>query len=148
MNSLFRRWPQVLTGLLTGAFIFICLSFAVWVYGVFAWLAEEKRSAKDPKVAISKTLAWSGLSPFPASKKNLQIETEGGIFTRGFRISFQAPPEDIKRWWQQSLGTNSTIPAIIESERRYELTPHGGANSASVTVNMKSGLVKIYVSWS
>jgi hypothetical protein len=139
-----RYWQWLLGGLIAATFIY----FGVFVFSVISWLAAEKQSAQDPKVAISKTLRWSGLSPFPASTKNLQIETEGGIFTRGFHVSFQAPPEDIKRWWQQSLRTNGSIPAIIESDRRYELTPHGGANSASLTVNLKSGLVKIYVSWS
>jgi hypothetical protein len=144
MIFLSRYWQWLLGGMIAAIFIY----FGVFVFSVISWIAAEKQSARDPKVAISKTLAWSGLSPFPASKKNLQIETEGGIFTRGFHVSFQAPPEDIKRWWQQSLRTNGSIPAIIESDRRYELTPNGGANSASVTVNLKSGLVKIYVSWS
>jgi len=94
-------------------------------------------------------LIWARLAPLPASARDFTIAKEGGIFTRGFRASFSAPPAEIELWLRESPGTRDLTPERPSpTTRRFLISPEGGAQHAEVTVEDSSGGVRIYVFWS
>ena len=92
---------------------------------------------------------WARLAPYPASAKDLRASTEGGLFTRAFRVSFSAPAGDIESWLRASPSTRAVTPdKLAGSRRHFVIAPGGGARHAEVTVDDASGFVSIYVYWS
>ena len=121
----------------------------IGVGGIFFLLSSLFVGSKPTSQAemIPPILAWGRLAPFPKSAKNLEIRTEGGMFTRGFRASFTAPAADVERWLKASPGTREAKQPEPATIRRYDIAPGDGANRALVTVE-NGTLVEIYVSWS
>ena len=102
----------------------------------------------DKRYGIKATLEWGRLAPFPKSARDLVVTTTGNIFTRGFRVSFSAPKEDIARWAEESPGLRETQPKIEGSQRKYEIKPGGGAQHAEVVIDDSTDKVEVYVFWS
>lgn len=102
----------------------------------------------DQDSAISATLQWARLAPFPASARDRKIETDGGLFTSEFTISFTAPPGDVSRWIKASPGPASASHTSDGSVTIYSITPGGGASFAEVRVDEKTGRVIIHTYWS
>jgi hypothetical protein len=139
---------QILIG--TTAFVCIVIVAVVGCFALFVYLfTREDRSPEAYHSARECILEWGRLSPFPPSAQQLSINTEGGFFTRSFRVSFTAPPADIERWLQASPGTRETSPTTPSvGIRHFQIAPGGGANRAEVSVDDSTNLVLIYVSWS
>jgi len=95
-------------------------------------------------------LEWARLAPYPASARDLKATTEGRMFSRAFRVSFQAPAAEIERWLKDSPGTREAMPAHHPKPgvRHFEIRPGGGAQHAEVTVEDATGTVRIFVYWS
>lgn len=102
----------------------------------------------DKRYGIKATLEWGRLAPFPKSARDLVITTQGNMFTRGFRVSFSAPKEDIARWAEESPGLRETQPEKKGSERKYVIKPGGGAVYAEVVIDDATDQVRTYVAWS
>ncbi len=105
--------------------------------------------------ALETALEWARLAPLPPSTAELEIETEGSAFTRAFRVSFQAPEEEIEAWAAESPGLQESAPEVGEvgddGTRTYIIPPGGGAAYAEVTLTpLEDGmvLVEIYTYWS
>jgi hypothetical protein len=74
---------------------------------------------------------------------------EGSTFSRGFRVRFRAPIQDVLKWLGDSPGPRETAPERLgETLLRYRIRPGGGAQHAEVVVDQRSGLVEIYSFWS
>ena len=114
----------------------------VCVVAMFFWYR-----AWDRREMLRTTLLWARVAPPPAGKHDFIIQKEGGFFSRSFRCSFSAAPEEVERWLQQSPGTWALLPEKPPATtRHYIISPGGGAQRAEVTVD-SSGTVGIYVSW-
>ena len=99
--------------------------------------------------AIDSTLEWSRLAPFPKKVNSFKIETEGSMFSRAFRISFQADSDTIQQWLRASPGIQDASITIDDGKiRKYEIKPGGGAQHAEVMLNIQENLVRIYTYWS
>jgi hypothetical protein len=116
------------------------------------WLAYSILSPDSPlnhASAIETAREWGRLDPFPSSAQRLTVETLGSIFTREFRISFVAPPEDIETWLKSSPGTrDAVVTTPAPGVRRFAIRPGGGAEFAEVTVDDARQSVSIRVYWS
>jgi len=104
-----------------------------------------KGEAKD--AAISATLVWARVAPFPVTQEELLVTTEGSMFTRSFRVRFHAAAEDIIEWVHGSPGLRETEPTSEDGSKKYVIKPGGGANRAEVKIS-SSGEVTVYASWS
>jgi hypothetical protein len=102
----------------------------------------------DVPNAIETTQTWARLDPFPASATNLIVTTEGGMFSRAFTITLNAPPTDIAAWLASSPGTASATVETTGTLRRFAIEPGGGAQGAHVTVDDATNLVTIGTYWS
>ncbi len=102
--------------------------------------------------AIKATREWGRLAPFPESASDLDVVTEGSMFTRAFRVTFQAPLDDIEQWIESSPGLEeSTVEMIHTGTSKYVIEPGEGAAYAEVVITVLGdgmGLVEIYAYWS
>jgi hypothetical protein len=126
--------------------------FVVFLLGgglLFIGSGLDRDLEGDTDKAIDCVLEWGRLAPFPESAEQLTVTTEGGMFTRGFRVTFVASQEDIFRWLASSAGTKELMPERIEpNTKKYVIEPGGGAAYAEVVIDDKTNLVSVYVSWS
>jgi hypothetical protein len=117
-----------------------------------SWLAYSflsPHSSRNRASAMDCTLEWARLAPLPPSAQQLTISTHGSMFTREFRASFVAPPEDIEEWLRTSLGTReAVVTPPSPGVRHFQIKPGGGAEFAEVTVDDTQHRVSIHVYWS
>jgi hypothetical protein len=130
--------------------VFFVVTITLSAIGTYIfWILASMIPSDDPNVAVRATLTWGRLLKFPTSARNVQIENEGGMFSRGYRISFQASIEEIDSWIKKSPGTAALTPkTVTPGVFQYVISPGEGAVYAEVVINTKTGLVKIYTSWS
>jgi hypothetical protein len=129
---------------LAGVFL-LCIGGTSWLG--YSFLSPN--SARNRSSAMECVLTWGRFAPFPASARHVSFSTEGSMFTRGFRVTFTAPPAEIESWLQQSPGTHEATPETLSPRvRHFEITPGGGAEHAEVTVDDTDHEVSIYVYWS
>lgn len=98
--------------------------------------------------AIETTKEWARLNEFPENATNLTVDRDGSLFTVEFVVEFRAPLADIEKWLQESPGTTSVAPTVLDGVRRYPINPGGGAQFAELEVNEKTGHVRIRTYWS
>lgn len=116
------------------------------------WLAYYflcPESSRNRAFALETTLEWGRLAPLPPSAQQFNLTRHGSIFTRGFRSSFVAPPEDIEEWLRTSSGTREavvTTPSL--GVRHFQIKPGAGAEFAEVTADDSQHTVSIHVYWS
>jgi len=130
-----RKKRMQLWLLLLGLLLLLGAGWAGWDY-------LEYRSALDT------TREWAQLAPFPASTKNLKVDTRGGMFTREFRVEFDAPPADVEAWLAASPGIPGAVMTRTGKSRHYQITPGGGAAFAELTFDEGTGHVRVRVYWS
>ena len=131
--------------------LIICGSLLL-IFGGVSWLGYtllSPNSFLNRASTIDSILTWGRLASFPSSAQQLTIDGGGSMFTRSFRTSFVALPEEINDWLRRSPGT-SEAPVKIPSPgfRHFEIVPGGGAQHAEVTVDDTLHVVSIYVYWS
>lgn len=116
---------------------------------VLGYQLLSPNSAINRAAAMDCTLSWARLEPFPASATHIQVKTEGGMFTRSFRVSFTAPMKDIQQWLKQSPGPREAkVSSESPGTQLYQIKPGDGAMWAELTVDETHHSVTIYVSWS
>jgi hypothetical protein len=134
--------------------VLVLVLASVFVLGAagISWLAYSflsSDSSRNRASAIDCTLEWGRLAPFPPSAQQLAVSTHGSMFTREFRLSFAALPQDIEEWLQRSPGTREAIVTTPSpGVRHFQITPGGGAEFAEVTVDDAEHRVFIRVYWS
>ena len=129
----------------------VALAIASMLLAVFvaypAW--NQRRMERKQRHMLGIVQVWGRLAPVPESAEGLKVATEGGMFTRAFRVSFSDSMPEIDRWLNESPGTHEAKPERpTPGTRRYLIRPGGGAQHAEVTIDDASGLVSIYVYWS
>ena len=108
----------------------------------FLWDYHERQSA------LSCIQEWGRLAPFPPTAHSVQIETAGSMFTREFRASFSADPDEIERWLSDSPGIQDATAEKDGGTTVYRIRPGGGAAFAEAIVDLEGGTVRIHVYWS
>ena len=140
IRSVMKPWIKRMLGSLAVLAVF---------FVVCVWLLFSVNSPFNRAAALETTRSWARLAPFPASAKHIEVTTEGGPFSRGFRVSFEATAEDIAKWLQESTGTRqATVTIVAPGVRYFSITPGEGAQHAEVTVRDVEHRVLIYVYWS
>jgi len=107
-----------------------------------------KPGSADYESAWETAQEWARFSDLPTTADSIQIQTEGGAFSREFVIYFSAPPADIQRWLDESPGSKNVTPEINGGVRRYRIAPGGGAQSVVITVDENEQSVEIRTYWS
>ena len=130
---------------------FIGLWLLAWVAFIVIWITPTNAlenaipARQEPMKKIA--LEWARLAPFPKEAKDFRIHTEGNSFSRTFKGDFVASREVLELWIKQSPGfQDAAVTTTAEGALRYIIAPGGGANSASVTINLKTGRVTFSVS--
>jgi hypothetical protein len=127
------------------ALVLVLLCAILWPVG--SGLGRGR--ARDTDSAIDCVLEWGRLAPFPESAAGLTVTTEGGMFTRAFRVTFTASPEEIARWVASSPGLRELTPRRPKpNTRKYLIEPGGGAAYAEVVIDDEANRVIVYVYWS
>lgn len=99
--------------------------------------------------AIEISREWARLDPLPASATQVDVNTEGSMFSREFIVTFTAPQADIEAWLATSPGTAAVTPDMKnKSVRVYHVQPGGGAQFAEVKVDERTHTVTINTYWS
>jgi hypothetical protein len=70
------------------------------------------------------------------------------MFTREFRVSFGATPDDIERWLLDSPGIRDATAEKNGTTTIYHIRAGGGATFAEAIVNSERGTVRLRVYWS
>lgn len=132
---------------------FVALALVIAFISIMLIPALSNVSNRNLKESekLKLVLEWGSLDPLPKDLQDFRISTSGGMFSRSYRVNFTAPRQNIEKWLHNP--PSDTLGKNISTTRRYEMTPGGGANSASVTVDYSLGdgsigRVEIYVSWS
>jgi len=144
MKSWFK-WSWLFGGLILVVFFgFILIRFNL----VLSNRIDNQNPDKQAEM-IALTLEWARLAPFPITAYNFSIISEGNTFTRSFRASFNAPEADIRKWVAESPGLQDAVIELTpEGEQIFNIQPGGGANKAEITIDYKSCVVEVFVSWS
>ncbi len=133
-----------------------CLLFAVialCVLGaVLGALFYSLNRQANVDSAIKAAREWGRLAPFPESASDLDVVTKGSMFTRAFRVTFQAPSDDVEQWKENSPGLRECAAEMIDaSTKKCVIDPGEGAAYAEVVITMlgdEMSLVQVYVYWS
>ncbi|MEM7348198.1 MAG: hypothetical protein AAF485_28545 [Chloroflexota bacterium] len=147
MSGTFRR-VLLFCGIgiaLFSLFSLLCLFF------VFPSNSHDNQNPVKRTEMMVLTREWGRLAPFPVGEEAVSIQTEGTLFTRSFRATFNASDEAINRWIEESPGLKSAEIEEIEGKKTYFISPGGGANYAEVVIESNPNdisQVDIYVSWS
>ena len=121
--------------------IFAVVAMA-FVGGAF-YLSHANRQS-----AINAATTWARLAPLPPSAQNVQVGVKGGMFTREFVITFDAPAAIIQQWVAASPGPSSATQSTVGSITTYAIKPGGGAQFAEVKVDSSANRVVIHTYWS
>ena len=123
--------------------VIVLLIIAALIPAVYFGLDYHERQSASACIQ-----EWGRLEPFPPTARSVRIETTGGMFTRGFRASFDATPDDIERWLSDSPGIHDATAEKDGTTTTYHIRAGGGATFAEVIVNSERGTVRIRVYWS
>jgi hypothetical protein len=104
------------------------------------------RSAPSKNDQITTARQWARLDPLPAGATDVQVQSTGGTFTRGFVITFDAEPGEIEGWLRSSPGIADAVVEVTDGSQHYAIKPHK-AQLAEVTVKGKR-FVTIRTYWS
>lgn len=136
-------------GMLLGAFIMTVLAaIAVWV---IAETYIEPGRPLDMASAKSATWDWARLPSLPAKVQGFNLTTEGGMFSRSFRVTFFGEPKDIDAWVKSCPGISDPKGEKEELDgggTRYTYPAGGGAMHAELIHFPMRGTVEIYTYWS
>jgi hypothetical protein len=139
-----RSWvKRALLG--CGLLAFLGILIAV----VLGYYLFSPNSSLNRKSTIQTVMEWGRLADFPVPPKKLSIQATGSMFTRGFRVRFQAPAAEVEKWLKASPGIgDSALERPTSTTRKYSIRPGGGAQHAEVIVDDQTHTVMIYVYWS
>lgn len=118
---------------------YLIIGICVLLSGYFGWNKLEKASA------ISTTIEWAQLAPFPDNIYDFNITTKGSSGTREFNCEFKASKETILAWLKKCPSLSEEIN--FEKDI-FEIAPGGGAQFAEITVDWNIGKVVIVTYWS
>jgi len=135
-----KRFVQIGGSFLLGAVLFFALA---------GWLLLSSQSPLNRASAIEASCEWARLAPFPPSASRPQIEVRGSMFTREFRISFSASPDDVQTWLQNSPGVlDAKVIEGEDGEVIYAIQPGGGAQFAELRLSSDKRTISIRTYWS
>lgn len=135
--------------MLLGALMTVVVAaIVVWAAGIT--LVEPGRPLYMAS-AKAATWEWARLPALPAEAKGFKLTTEGGMFTRGFRVTFFGEPPVTDAWIKSCPGV--TDPKCEKEELdgggiRYTYPAGGGALHAEIVHFPGRGTVEIYTCWS
>jgi hypothetical protein len=130
---------------LLGLFIVLVLFIGLFVVPYFANVVLPWQRSN----AIEAALEWGDLADLPDNAADISVETEGGIFTREFRIEFRCDKKTIDEWIQKSNGLmKAAVYKGNNGVASYQVVGHEGAIGGTVTIDEANGKVIIDMSWS
>lgn len=124
--------------------LFIVLLFGFEVYPYFMNIMMPWNRGK----AVELTEEWGGLAHLPANRWMMDIQTEGGMFTRTFMISFKSSPSKVKSWVEESQGIRNVVPTYEDSHYVYRSLGYEKSIGGIVIIDYETGRVYIEMSWS
>lgn len=143
------RKRSCLGGMLLGALLTVVLGgIAVWASGISVFEPGRPLFTEN---ARSATWLWARLPALPAKAQGFKLTTEGGLFTRGFRVTFFGDPAMIEAWVKSCPGVTDPKcePETLEHGGiRYTYPAGGGAMHAEIVHFPARGTVEIYTYWS
>ena len=142
-GNIMKKWKKLFRCIGIGCIIITLLATAS------IWLLFSDSSPINRTAALRTTQEWARLAPYPEFTNRVQVEINGGFFTREFVIEFNASPSDIEDWLMASPGTKDLEPTKnADGSLHYEIEPGGGAQFAELILSNNGGTVRVKVFWS
>jgi hypothetical protein len=123
--------------------------------GIAVWMLSdtlfEPGRPLDMASARTATWDWARLPALPAKAQGFKLTTEGGLFTRSFRVTFFGDPANIDAWVKSCPGVSDPKcekEALDGGGTRYTYPAGGGAMHAELIHFPTRGTVEIYTYWS
>jgi len=98
------------------------------------------------QVMLKEILRCGELAPIPKGARIRTIETEGNMFTRSFRLIFEADTDVIKNWLQTSKGVQTAKSVEVGSIKKCILHVKCDYEYAEILVDYRNHQVTVYVS--
>lgn len=136
--------------------IFLCFGILslFFVFYVFYILCQFTRPTNnDDNANINKQremmriiVDCGELAPIPKTAKIKTIETEGNMFTRSFRLIFEADKDTIQNWLHASKGVRLAKHVKNEKLDRYILNIKHDYGYGDIKINYQNNRVIVYIS--
>lgn len=123
---------------------------SVWliVLALAVFDAYDHRDSHNIRIALE----MARLPPLPKSARIIKTEVSDSLFSLTIQVIFQAPLSDIKTWLGQAQelepGSVRYEDRQIEGMKGYSIPQDAKVNSGHVDVDEKTGIVKIWASYS
>ena len=144
------RKRSFIAGVFTGALL-VVLTAAASIYAFGITFGPPGYPHFTEASARKATLDWARLSAFPPGAKSFVITTEGGMFTRAFRVSFFGDPSAIERWVRSCPGIadSKTVKTTApDGTITFQIPAGDGAAFAELVHHPSRGTVQVYTYWS
>lgn len=132
-------------------FAFALVSLAALIYGLDITFGPPGYPHFTEKSAREAVIEWARVSDFPKEAESFSITTQGGMFTRQFRVSFFGEPKAISDWVRRCPGISdpkTTQEKADDGTITYEISTGGGAAFAELIHHPIRGTVVIRTYWS
>lgn len=100
----------------------------------------------DVDSAKSCVFQWARLDQFPDNVQDFKVKVTGNMFTRGFEVTFHAPPQVLEAWVKRCPGLNEAEVTVDGTRKIYAIKPGGGAQYAQVVIDGEQVFIRTY--WS
>lgn len=108
--------------------------------------ARDNSSADKRQEMIGIVLKCGELAPIPQGAQIKSVKTEGNMFTRSFRLVFEADASVIDSWLDNSKGVKTAKIVETGDVKKYVLNAKCGFQYAEVNVDRQNRTVTVYVS--
>lgn len=127
------------------------VSLAALIYGLDITLGPPGYPHFMEKSARKTVIEWARLSDFPKEAESFSITTQGGMFTREFRVTFFGEPKAISDWVSRCPGIadpKTTQEKAADGTLTYKISTGEGAAFAELIHHPIRGTVVIRTYWS
>ncbi|MCA8829903.1 hypothetical protein [Hymenobacter pini] len=101
----------------------------------------------NKQAAIDTALAWGGLNPLPVQTVDVDVRTEGSMFSRKIILGFACAPVELAAWIARNKKLATAHYRLQNGTKTYEIRP-GEAGAYGGTIVVKGQIVRIEMSWS
>ena len=143
------RKRSCIGGMLLGSIV-IAMSAAIiiWASGITIFEPGRPLFMNNAKETARE---WARLPEFPATAKSFRITTDGGMFSRSFRVTFFGDPATVETWVKSSPGLKDPkceTETLEGGGIQYSYPAGGGAMYSEIVHFPARGTVEIYTYWS
>jgi hypothetical protein len=108
--------------------------------------SRDNASKYKQQEMLAIVLRCANFAPIPGTAKIQSIKTEGNLFTRSFRLTFEVDTVSINDWLHSSKGIRSARLTKKGGIRQYILNTKCGYEYGEIQVDSHNHKIMVYVS--